>query len=192
MTRAEALFRSPHLPAPERTLNTNYVPSASASVGALLIRDVSISSPHKDWLLLPASPRCTLCTTHPLHLDGGTYRADGRVIEIGTHIFVALPLFELQSAARLCFRHYSSIGVSALASQPVPCVAVKDATINADGGDSGALRTSKSWWNGAAMYVTPATVNTIKPTSPMCSLSCCRPAKGPCKEAQPTEHPASE
>jgi hypothetical protein len=74
------------------------------------------------------------------------------VIQIGTHIFVALPLFELQSAARLCFRHYSSIGVSALASQPVPCVAVKDATIDADGGDSGALRTSKSWWNGAAMY----------------------------------------
>ena len=56
-------------------------------------------------------------------LDGGTYRADGRVIQIGTHIFVALPLFELQSAARLCFRHYSSVGVSALASQPVPCVA---------------------------------------------------------------------
>ena len=45
-----------------------------------LILGVLISACHKDWLPLPASPRCTLCTTHPLHLDGGIYRADGRVI----------------------------------------------------------------------------------------------------------------
>src|SRR6516165_954225 len=64
----------------------------------IVVRDVSISSRHKDWLPLPAFPRCILCTTHPLHLDGDTYRADGRVIQIGTHIFVALSLFELQNA----------------------------------------------------------------------------------------------
>jgi hypothetical protein len=28
------------------------------------------------------------------------------------------------------------------------------------------------------------------PSRIMCSLSCCRPAKAPCKEAQPTEQPA--
>jgi hypothetical protein len=43
-----------------------------------LVRDGAVSSGHKDLLLLPASPRCTLCTTRRRRLDAGTCRADGR------------------------------------------------------------------------------------------------------------------
>ena len=43
-----------------------------------LVRDGAVSSPRKDLLLLPASLRCTLCTTRRQRLDGGTCRADGR------------------------------------------------------------------------------------------------------------------
>jgi hypothetical protein len=65
-----------------------------------LVRDGAVSSPHRDLLLLPASPRCILCTTRPQQLDGGSCRADGRALQIGTHIFFfALPLFGLQSGA---------------------------------------------------------------------------------------------
>jgi len=68
-----------------------------------LILGVLISACHKDWLPLPASPRCTLCTTHPLHLDGGIYRADGRVIQIGTHMFFVAWPFVRNSNQRLRF-----------------------------------------------------------------------------------------
>jgi hypothetical protein len=75
--------------------------------GTVLVRDGAVSGPHKDLPLPPAFPRCTLCTTRPQQLDADTCPAYGRVLQIGTHIFLALPLFQLQSGA-LRFRHYTS------------------------------------------------------------------------------------
>jgi hypothetical protein len=74
----------------------------------LLVRDGAVLAPHKDLPLLPAFPRCTLCTTRPQQLDADTCPAYGRVLQIGTHILLALPLFQLQSGAALRFRHYIS------------------------------------------------------------------------------------
>jgi len=71
-------------------------------------RDGAVSAPHKDLPLLPAFPRCTLCTTRPQQLDADTCPAYGRVLQIGTHIFLALPLSQLQSEAALRFLHYIS------------------------------------------------------------------------------------
>ena len=69
----------------------------------LLVRDGAVLAPHKDLPLLPAFPRCTLCTTRPQQLDADTCPAYGRVLQIGTHILHALPLFQLQSGAALRF-----------------------------------------------------------------------------------------
>ena len=74
----------------------------------LLVRDGAVLAPHKDLPLLPAFPRCTLCTTRPQQLDADTCPAYGRVLQIGTHIFLALPLSQLQSEAALRFLHYIS------------------------------------------------------------------------------------
>jgi hypothetical protein len=65
------------------------------------VRDGAVSAPHKDLLLLHAFPRCTLCTSRPQQLDGGTCRAYGRVLEIGIHIFLALPLFQTPIRGRV-------------------------------------------------------------------------------------------
>ena len=91
-----------------RLMGCRLLASNPGACRTLLVRDGTVLAPHKDLPLLPAFPRCTLCTTRPQQLDADTCPAYGRVLQIGTHILHALPLFQTPIRGRVTFSKFGS------------------------------------------------------------------------------------